>query len=117
MLFAALFSLCFSKPIISQTQERSFLNWMRTNNKFFIGEEYHLRFGIWLSNLEYVRSHNKQNQKTFKLSMNSLSHLTPTEYRALLNNRISFEKPKNQKKLPHVQRINDAESLDLRKEG
>lgn len=116
MIFISFIAFCFSKPIVSQFAEKSFVSWMRTNNKFFIGEEYHLRLGIWLSNMEYVRYHNKQG-KTFKLSMNSLSHLTPAEYKSLLSNKVSQSRSKNLKGIPPIQKMNDAESLDLRKEG
>lgn len=116
MLLATFIAFCFSKPLISQSQERSFLNWMRTNSLYFTGEEYQFRLGIWISNLEYVHYHNKQNKKTFKVSMNSLAHLTTAEYRALLSNRVSHEKTRNQI-IPRVQKINDAEHLDLREEG
>lgn len=117
MFFVAFVTFCFSKPLILKSQERSFLNWMRENNKFFVGEDYHLRLGIWITNLQYVFSHNKQSKKTFKLAMNSLSHLTPAEYKALLNNRMSFKKSTIQKEISHVHIMDDINNVDLRKEG
>jgi cathepsin L len=64
-------------------EEKSFLSWMRTTNQFYTGDEYQVRFGIWLSNSRFVREHNAAG-KSFKVSMNKLACMTPAEYRVLL---------------------------------
>jgi len=64
-------------------EEKSFLGWMRESNQLFTGEDYHSRFGIWMSNNRLVQEHNA-GQTDFTISMNHLSHLTPSEYRSML---------------------------------
>ena len=80
-MLSLLFSLAFS--LVSQSEERSFVSWMRSTNQIFTGDEYNLRLGIWISNRRLVQAHNSQGS-TFKTAMNHLSHLTPTEYKSLL---------------------------------
>ena len=58
--------------------EKSFLSWMRRSNQFYVGDEYQLRFGIWLGNQRLVQEFNKQG-KTFKVSMNKFAAYTPAE--------------------------------------
>lgn len=80
-LFSSL-SFCIT---IKLSEERSFLRWMRETNNFYIGEEYHFRFGIWLANYRFIQSKNAANSlHHFKCGMNSLSTLTPSEYRLYL---------------------------------
>lgn len=67
-------------------EEKAFVSYMRETGKFFTGDEYHLRLGIYLSNKRYVQEHNA-GKSTFKLGLNHLSHLTPAEYKALLGSR------------------------------
>ena len=63
-------------------EEKSFLSWMRSSNNFYTGDEYQLRFGIWLSNSRLVQEHNKEHD--FQLEMNKFASYTPAEYSALL---------------------------------
>lgn len=89
MLFFLLsYSLCIT---IKPSEERNFINWMRETKNIYVGEEYHFRFGIWLTNYRYIQSKISSATKThFKCGMNSLSALSPSEYRSLLgakNNR------------------------------
>lgn len=84
-------ALCIT---IEPSEERSFLRWMRETKNFYTGEEYHFRFGVWLSNYRFVQSKNSANSNNhFKCGMNSLSALTPTEYRSFLGTR-SLQKVK-----------------------
>ena len=68
--------------LVSQNEEKSFLSWMRKYNQVFVGDEYNLRLGIFLSNSRLVQKHNANSN--FKLSLNHLSCLTNAEYRSLL---------------------------------
>jgi cathepsin L len=65
--------------------ERSFVSWMRSNGVLFVGTEYHLRFGIYMSNARYVRAHNAHH--SYKLSLNRFAASTTAEYRLLLTAR------------------------------
>lgn len=88
MLFFLLsYSFCIT---IKPSEERSFVNWMRETKNFYVGEEYHFRFGIWLSNYRYVQSKSSSTTKShFQCGMNSLSALSPSEYRSLLGTKIN----------------------------
>ena len=90
LFFLFSYSLCIT---INPSEERSFINWMRETKNFYVGEDYHFRFGVWLANYRYVQSKSSSKTKShFKCGMNSLSALSPSEYRALLgtiNNRQS----------------------------
>jgi len=71
-------------------EERSFIGWMRETNNLFVGDEYHLRLGIWLTNNRIVNQHNAGNNN-FRLSMNHLSHFTQSEYMSLLGFKPSIK--------------------------
>lgn len=62
-------------------EEKSFVSWMHSNNFIYTGDEYHFRFGIFLTNLRLVREHNKSNKK-YKLGLNKFSAYTPSEYQS-----------------------------------
>lgn len=87
----SLLLICSSSILIQPFQEKSFLNWMRTNNKFYTGDEYHFRLGIYISNSRYVEQHNKAH-RNFKISLNKFSTYTPAEYRTLLGEQTSINK-------------------------
>ena len=72
-----------SSLLVAPHEERSFLQFMRDHGQFFTGDEYHFRLGVYLTNLRYVQEHNARGS-SFKLGMNSLAVLTPSEYRAML---------------------------------
>jgi cathepsin L len=57
---------------------------MREHGLSYIGSEYHLRLGVFLSNQRFVRSFNSAGH-SFTLSLNHLSCLTPSEYQSLLH--------------------------------
>ncbi|KAK8835750.1 hypothetical protein M9Y10_040569 [Tritrichomonas musculus] len=78
------FSLVFSKVHFSLTEERQFLQWMRTNNVFYTGDDYHLRLGIFISNARYCQEYNRRKGLTFTLGINQFSCHTPAEYKSLL---------------------------------
>lgn len=99
MFFLLLFITISSSTYYTQQEEKSFLSWMRTQGQLYSGDEYHLRFGIYLINSRLVKSHNKMNGK-FKVSLNKFACFTPTEYRSLLGFRYikNHNQPKSTSK-------------------
>lgn len=61
-------------------EEVEFLHWMRSTNCLYTGDEYHFRLGIYMSNARYVDDFNRQPGRTFDVTLNHLSAMTPTEY-------------------------------------
>ena len=57
---------------------------MRTYNKLYIGEEYHFRLGIFISNARYVKDFNRRNGHTFRIGLNKFTCFTPSEYKSIL---------------------------------
>lgn len=93
-------------------EEKSFLSWMRSTNQFYVGDDYHIRFGIFLTNLRLVKEHNAAH-KSFTVEMNKFATLTPSEYKSLLGLRIKLYKHQTQKSSKPV----NYESLDWRDKG
>ena len=79
----ALLVLLSQSQLATVSEERAFLHWMRSTNNIFTGTEYQLRLAIFLTTMRYVNDFNRASHK-FTLSLNHLSALTPTEYRAML---------------------------------
>ena len=77
------FAALSNSVLLQQHEEKAFLSWMRETNNLFVGDEYRFRLGIFLSNKRYVQEHNRKSS-SFKVSLNSLAHLTQTEYNQLL---------------------------------
>lgn len=109
LAFLASFVSCL---YVLEHEEKSFLAWMRNTNQIYYGDEYHLRFGIFLSSSRYVQEHNKQNRR-FKVSLNKFAAYTPSEYRALLGFRMDRSKKYTQKST----RKSNVDSLDWRDKG
>ena len=78
----SLFSVCARSVLYKQHEEQSFVQWMRSTNNMFTGEEYQTRLGVWMANKRLVQEHNKNGE--FRLEMNHLAHYTPAEYKAIL---------------------------------
>lgn len=57
---------------------------MRGHEKIFIGDKYHLRLGIYPTNVRYIQSLNRRKGITFRLGANEFACYTPTEYKNLL---------------------------------
>jgi hypothetical protein len=75
-----------SSALIHVHEEKSFIAHMRKIFLLYTGEEYQFRLGIYLTNQRYVQEFNaRQSINGFKLGMNSLSTLIPTEYKVLLD--------------------------------
>ena len=96
-----------------QHEEKAFLNWMRSTNQFFTGEEYNTRLGIFLSNSRLIKEHNSRNDKKFTVSLNKFAALTPEEYKSLLGFNIDMKKRVAVK----INRRSNADSLDWREKG
>lgn len=73
-----------------QHEERSFLSWMRLNNQIYVGDEYHFRFGIFITNLRFIKEQNSIN-RSFKVGINRFAAYTTTEYHQLFN--LQLKKP------------------------
>lgn len=95
-----------------QHEEKSFLSWMRSTNQFYTGDEYHFRFGIFLTNSRYVKEFNAGHHN-FKISLNKFSALTPAEYKARLGLRLDLSKRSTTK----YTKKSNAESIDYRNKG
>ena len=111
-MLSLLFALSFSKLQLLR-EEKNFVSWMRTNNRYFTGDEYHFRLGLYTANSRYIQEFNK-NHHSFKLGHNRFSCYTPSEYQSILGNRMDpnakrVEAPKDLKK-----DVNAPESLDYR---
>lgn len=113
--FFAVFS--FSAINIQLHEERSFVSWMRKTNNFYIGDEYKLRLGIFLANQKFVREHNANPSKTFKVEMNHLAALTPSEYKSLLGFNSQLTKKLKRSIIYNTKRFENAEEIDWRTKG
>jgi hypothetical protein len=110
MLFA-LFAFALSAPLVKPHEEKSFLSWMRATNQLFVGDEYQIRFGIWLAKKEYVQSVNA-GHKGFTVSLNKFAAHTPAEYQALLGLKLNLKKHTAKKTI-----VKDTVPVDWRTKG
>lgn len=91
-MFFILLCLIASKVQLTLTDERKFIQWMRTNNIFFTGDEYHFRLGIFLSNVRYCQEFNRKKNRTYHLGINKFICHTPSEYKSILGVKFSQNK-------------------------
>lgn len=112
------FLLCFisSKVQLGLTEERQFLQWMRTNNKMYVGDDYHLRLGIFISNARYCQQFNKRKDRTFTVGINKFSCHTPAEYKSILGGHLS-QTTKLEKSTISKSTKTAPDSLDWREKG
>lgn len=68
-------------------EERNFVQWMRSTNNLYTGEEYHFRLGVFMTTLRFIQDFNRDKTKSYWLGLNSLSAMTHTEYMSLLGYR------------------------------
>jgi cathepsin L len=68
-------------------EEKSFVDWMRSTNNMYVGDEYHFRLGLFAANKRKVREHNAHSSYT--VEMNQFATLTESEYKAMLGHRPS----------------------------
>lgn len=85
MHFLLLPFLSLSSFYYNLNEEKAFVSWMKETNHIYTGDEYHLRFGIFLTNMRFVNSHNKRKDTKFSVCLNKFATLTPAEYKAKLN--------------------------------
>jgi cathepsin L len=94
-------------------EEKSFVSWMRSTGELYTGSEYQLRFGIYLANARFVKSHNAAN-RGFTVALNQFASWTPAEYKALLghlpNRRLVA-------RVPARLRADAPDSIDWRTKG
>jgi cathepsin L len=115
-MFAALFAVA-SSAFFRQHEEKSFIAHMRQHGLMYTGDEYQLRFGIYLTNLRYIREKNSQNNG-FTVGLNALTTLTPAEYRGLLGTRRGAWSAKKQpKRLSGKAGVKAPDSWDWRDQG
>lgn len=114
-MFLVLLSLV-SSSIKFFNEERSFISWMRSNNNYYIGEEYHFRLGLYISRIRYIQEFNKRTNRTFKVGLNKLSCYTPSEYQMLLGF-VKDTKKIIQKTETTKISINAPDSIDWRDKG
>lgn len=109
---------CFSQVYLTTSEERSFLNWMRVNNRYYTSDEYHLRLGIYLANKRFVEDFNKNDKVLHKVALNKFACSTPAEYQTLLGVIPQLaERTTQQTHRPVVSTANDPESFDWREKG
>ncbi|KAK8899396.1 hypothetical protein M9Y10_001712 [Tritrichomonas musculus] len=114
-MIAYLLGLVSCQVLTQLHEEKSFLSWMRSTNQFYTGDEYNLRFGVWLANQRRVNEFNQQG-KTFKVSMNKFAAYTPAEYNVLLGKKVTrAERPKISMNKKFVKPNSD--SVDWRESG
>lgn len=112
-----LFALSYSKLYTTSFEEKSFLSWMRSTNIIYTGDEYHLRYGIFLTNYRYNQEFNRHS-KSYKIGLNKFTCLTPQEAKAMLGltqTRTDFSHPKTAPKINLKQDI--PKNLDWREKG
>ena len=112
MFFAFLHTLIAS-AFFQDHEEKAFIQWMRNNNQVYTGDEYQIRFGIFLANNKLVKEHNSINGG-YSVSLNKYATMTPSEYKALLG-----FKPITQKRKVYASTkiSNKVESVDWRNKG
>ena len=76
-MLSLLFGIVASKVTFGLNDEHQFVNWMRANNQFFTGLEYHLRLGIFLTNLRYIKNYNNRKGLSYRLGVNKFACYTP----------------------------------------
>lgn len=64
-------------------EEQSFVQWMGSNNQFFLESEYNFRLVLYVARTRYIQEFNKRLDKTFKIGHNKFSCYTPSEYHAI----------------------------------
>lgn len=108
----ALFTYLSTSVYYLQHEEKSFLLWMRSTNQFFTGDDYHLRFGIFLTNSRLVQQHKAANKK-FTVSLNKFAACTSAEYKSLLGFKMNLQKFETKK----IGGKSNTDSLDWRTKG
>lgn len=101
-----------SCSLILPHEEKAFISWMRSNNLFFTGEEYHFRLGVFLTTLRYIKEKNSLNNK-YRLGLTQFAAYTQSEYHSLLYTKIT---PKKTHPTKSIKKSN-VDSFDWREKG
>lgn len=113
-MLSVFFSFSFS-VYYEKHEELSFLNWMRSTNNIFTGDEYHFRLGIFLNMKRYVEEHNRH-ESSYKLELNKFAHLTNAEYSSMLGAKMMRNKYNTE--IPMKSLTNDIpDELDYKTKG
>lgn len=110
----SIFLALASSALLINAEEREFVAWMRQTNTLYTGDEYQFRLGIFISQQRLVREFNSNPSNSFKLKLNHLACLTPSEYRSLLGARPTSQFPQKGSKLVTYK---VEEALDWREKG
>ncbi|OHT02184.1 Pro-cathepsin H [Tritrichomonas foetus] len=78
-----LFIAAVASKIILNGEEKSFVQWMRTNNKIYTGNDYHLRLGIFITNTRWASEYNRKGH-SFTVGNNKFATYTPSEFNSIL---------------------------------
>lgn len=113
-MFLLLISISTS-VLIYPHEEKSFISWMRSNDLYYIGEEYHFRFGIFLTTLRYIKDKNRIN-KQYKLGPTRYAAYTQAEYHSILTTNPKIKTNKQYESLKATTKSN-LESFDWREKG
>ena len=114
MLFIFL-NFAFSKVHLFLSEERRFIQWMRENQQFYTGDEYHFRLGIFITNTRYCQDFNRRNGLTFRVGINKFSCYTPSEYKLLLGSHSQYTQ--TNKLVSTKLNVNVPDSCDWRDKG
>lgn len=87
---------------------------MRRTNQIFTGDEYHLRFGIFLANSRRVQEFNSV-KRTFKVGLNKFACYTPAEYKVLLG--LRRNPVPSRQKIVNKAKTNEPDSVDWREKN
>lgn len=116
-MFLFLLSFATSKVYLDHSTERQFVQWMRTNNVYYTGEEYPLRLGLFISHLRYCQEFNRRKGLKFRLGANKFSCYTPSEYKSLLGVPSTIQKKRVPEPLQTGTDEPSPDSIDWREKG
>ena len=114
-MLSFLFAFAFSQVQITLSEERQYVQWMRTNNKYYTGDEYYLRLGIFLSNSRYIQEFNRKPGLTYRLAVNKFACYTPSEFKSILGALPQTHRKQSTGKIQNHLQLPD--SVDWRDKG
>jgi len=90
--------LGFSFALTEFEYQTAFTFWMQEHQKTYAHDEFHARYAIFKSNLDYINHHNKCNS-TYSVAMNKFGDLTVSEFsRIYMGTRVTVNTEELQKK-------------------
>jgi len=110
-------SFLFSTSLsIISADERRFLSYMKQIGQFFTGDEYAFRYGVFLTNLRYIRDFNKNGKRGFSIGTTPFAHLTAPEFKVMLGLKKTRE-VRSGRKFAAKEGFKAPEELDWREKG